>query len=173
MTVLSPPEPEPSELPTAHPQASPLFKFRAAVDSDKPFLLNSWLRSYWESSPFTRGITRQTFFRDHHSLASATLANAVTLVAVPAEGEDLICGWVCADALAGGGLLVHYVYVKESFRRFGLARSLIGEFKVELEPPTFKMCSHMTPRVEARLVAENIEYSPYLLFASTQPKAKS
>lgn len=53
------------------------------------------------------------------------------------EDDDQILGWVCADAP-----VLHYLYVKQPFRRQGIARQLLAA--ANLASITEILCTHWT-----------------------------
>ena len=139
--------------------AATQIKLRPATPADTSFILNSWLRSYWEASPFVRGVPKETFFHEHHALATQLLQTSRTLVAYPAAGpEDLIVGWACGETTREHTLLLHYVYVKEAFRRWGGAQTLVHGLTFDFNSQTV-VATHLTPRTEHGF----IPYSPYVL----------
>jgi transposase InsO family protein len=60
------------------------------------------------------------------------------------------------------GLEIHYMYVKESFRRFGVARRMFG--LIEDKRGEVLQATHSTPAGRALMEKAGCLYNPYLLF---------
>lgn len=102
------------------------YKIRDFRPEDLNFVLNSWLQSYWY--PFYRrrlGLRREfprnTYFRIMEGRIKELIGDGAGIqVACNPELEDQIFGWMFA---ARG--IVYYVFVKNPFRRQGIARKLL------------------------------------------------
>lgn len=136
------------------------MQIRRGEPGDLPFVFNSWLQSSAESA-WGRSMRRRVYFRRHHSVIQRLLKRAELWVAVLPEAPDVILGWMVAEPEAKR---LHYVYVKESWRGFSIARSLLEHL------PEVSTYTHRTlgpqGRVE-RLIREhypNIIYDPYGAF---------
>lgn len=122
-------------------------------DLDTPFVFSSWLRSY-KASRDTR-VAPQVYFHEHHKVIEAILASpsvSVT-VAVSTEDPNTILGWAAMDSSKG---VLHYVYVKEAFRRWGVATELVGTLNIN-------SYSHTTKYGERALGSYPCIYNPYLI----------
>jgi len=53
------------------------------------------------------------------------LVRAETCVLCDADEPDVIFGWICYEH-APTFTVVHYIYVKNAFRKIGLARRMVG-----------------------------------------------
>ena len=154
--------------------SSEIVSIRRATRRDIPFLTSSWLRSFRDGA-FVRGVPSTLYYRYHHKVISALLSRAVTLVAVNAEDDDQILGWLCAELVEGPSLVVHYAYVKEVFRKQGLAKRLLDVF-MKADNPVVVQYTHRTfavKKIRDKAEEEGREpfmkgwiYNPYLLFAS-------
>lgn len=121
---------------------------RAMEPLDTPFVFSSWLRSYRANSDMR--VSQSLYYAGHHEVIEGLLkAPGVEVVVASPEGDpNTILGWCCR-----GQGVVHYVYVKEAFRRMGLAKMLVGEFSQH---------SHITRYGEWALGKHPSEYNPYL-----------
>jgi GNAT superfamily N-acetyltransferase len=101
----------------------PQFVVRTGNEEDWNFVYATWLRSFKRSSYFAKHIQDALFFENHHKIVEAILRRgALVRVATPAEDPATILGY-----LVGEGEVVHFIYVKKSFRGFGVARSLLSQ----------------------------------------------
>jgi GNAT superfamily N-acetyltransferase len=97
------------------------YEIRAAGQTDLPFIFSTWLKSF-RKSPFARSIPATTYFKHQHDKVAQKLNDSQTLIAHPVDDPDTILGWVC-----GGGALIHWVYVKRTWRGIGIGRRLVAE----------------------------------------------
>lgn len=88
---------------------------------DHAFVLQTWLRTYHRRSEWTKPIDPAIFYEWHTPLVLGILRRASLLVATPEGQPGTILGWLVAE-----GPTLHFVYVKGPFRRFGVARALVG-----------------------------------------------
>lgn len=160
MTETSPTR-SPHDLEGALPRAGVDFAVRPARRTDAHFIASSWLKSY-RDSPATAAVPSQTFYYWHHRVIEVVLARAAVLVACDPDDPDTIVGWACAEAMPGA-LVLHYVYVKHAFRRFGIARALVRALQAA-EPGTDQIfATHATRRALGIMREHDIFLNPYLL----------
>ena len=137
--------------------------FRPAADADVPLILNSWLMSY-RNSAFAKAIPNDVYFGDngHRGRILSLLAGEpYLLVACSPEDEDDVRGWICATVPAERGELtdhavVHYVYVKQIWRRHGIATRLL---KLAVPEGVPVVATHDMP--VARKLPVEFTYDPY------------
>lgn len=127
---------------------TPPIAIRAAKPYDTPLIFSSWLRSY--KACRDKHVEQTVYFKEHHKLIDRLLAEGQVLVATPQDDADTILGW----CVKSGGCL-HFVYVKEAFRRLGIGKALVGEFEQH---------SHLTPYFVKWLEKTKVTsvYNPYL-----------
>lgn len=94
--------------------------FRDAKPDDLAFILSSWLKSHRQVGD-NAWMANDVYYAIHRARFTTALHQRVVVACDP-EHEDQILGWACAGL---DGHTVHYVYVKQVFRRFGLARRLV------------------------------------------------
>jgi len=117
---------------------------RKAVFKDTRYITSSWLNSYY-SSPVNKGTRKSEFFHVEHKMLEVILPRATTLVLCNASNVGQILGYVCYEKLAGGILLLHYINMKQPYRKLGLARYLMEEV-LEVEKPSQVLYSYWTPQ---------------------------
>lgn len=128
------------------------YRIRDAVPHDKNFVLASWKRSYFNQRP-ERDRAEVIRILDR-TIAALEKAGMRTLVACSVDRPDFIHGFVCFDSRA-----VHYVFVRESKRRNGVATELVREAGHGSEPT---VCTYWT-RAAERLTPGRLHYRPSLL----------
>lgn len=106
-------------------RAKTAIHIRTATPSDHPFIYNSWLKYFKNNSYFARRIKSAIFFEWHHSAIERILARqtSLALIACDPENEDVIHGYLVIER--GEKPVIHWVFVKEAFRRLGIASALI------------------------------------------------
>ena len=135
-------------------------QIRAATEADLGFIFNSWLKSY-KNSAYSKFITNPVYYDMHHKVVEAILKRGKVLVAVSTADPTRIFGYICVETTSGTQV-VHYAYVKETFRKMGVLTMLLEEVKL---PEAF-FHTHSTvlgSNVCARLKQKAV-YNPYLAF---------
>ena len=99
-------------------------RIRQADEGDASFIYSSWLKSYAAQN---KDQPKITLYEMHREVATRLLESSITLVACMEDDPDQVLSWLCAQRIPKF-LIVHYCYTKAPFRRFGLARSLLGAF---------------------------------------------
>lgn len=102
------------------------IEVRTAFLEDVPFIFATWLRSYRHASSFARKISNEVFYARHHMVVDMILKRegSSVLVAHPKGEPDVILGYLVTERQPDGTDVVHYTYVKKSFRQMGIARAL-------------------------------------------------
>ena len=115
-------------------------KIRAFRDTDKPFILDSWVNSIVYSTPSLFWCPKSVLKTNYRRIVDKLIDARPELfrVLVNEDDEDQIFAWVCGESTVRGSYigdsteaLVHFVYTKEEFRHEGLAVSLIKQFVPE------------------------------------------
>lgn len=96
------------------------ISLRPAEESDLQYVVKSWLRSYWHDSDYARAQGR-VYHVEHRRLVLRLIQQGAVTVAAWSGDPDTIIGFACTRAG-----VVHYVYVREEFRRMGIAHLLVG-----------------------------------------------
>lgn len=139
------------------------FLIRKALPNDVPFITNSWLKSYRDSRE-VQGIPNNQYFYHQHKLIEALVPRSIVIVAAMKSDPHIIMGWLCAE-VADTALLLHYVYVKNDYRRMGIGSGML-RFVKEYEQPPAIITTHTT-----RLTRDLMKHEPvwfhnrYLAFA--------
>jgi GNAT superfamily N-acetyltransferase len=107
-----------------HASPEPLVLFRLGKSADQDFILSSWLRSCrnrhyfdaWENPAYFNDAT------GYQAIIKAILGRPETVVTIACtdDDEDQILGYAVTAPRT-----VHYVYVKQPFRKRGFAKALV------------------------------------------------
>lgn len=91
------------------------------------FVVSSWLQSYTRSLPAKLmradarfGLGRERYWTNQRMRIERILATPTVRVLV-ATVDDMVVGWACEDRAQRK---LHYIYVKDTFRRQGIANKL-------------------------------------------------
>lgn len=142
---------------------------RDMLPSDRRLIGDSWSKTLLgasESNP--RGVgplaamRRGRYFEAQDALIERILAAPGTVVTVAASPEAVghVLGWVCG---APGLRMLHFLYVSHSFRRFGLASTLIRSVfgAVGVDPIAATQWTRVLPCYFEKW---RLEYDPFALF---------
>lgn len=94
---------------------------REEEPGDRDFILASWLRSY-RLSETVKGVDKSLYYSGQNKLASRILAGSEVKILAASEDPKTIVAWMCYRFP-----VIHYIYVKQDFRRMGLASRLLGD----------------------------------------------
>lgn len=103
---------------------APKILFRPYNETDVPFIMSSWLKSLKQSLPW-RVMRKTTYFHLMQKRLTKVLNRSGAIIACDPTDPSIIIGWMCAEFIDLGHdaePVMHYVYVKQKFRRFGIYR---------------------------------------------------
>lgn len=133
-------------------------RVRAAAPTDVSFIFSSWLKSFRASS-FTKNMSNTVFYSEHHKVIEDILKTSTVLIACNEKEPQDIYAYIVAERI-DGIMVLHYVYVKHTYRQFGLAKMLWQQF--DQNSGQAGICTHMTRIGERLALKYNLVYSPYL-----------
>lgn len=136
------------------------LKIRRANDEDIPFIFNSWLKSYKASGPISKGVVAAIYYENHHKLIQKIAMRATVYVACDKNDPTNIYGFMAGEYIEGI-LVIHYVYIKHSFRRLGIAKELFNSFNHDTSSAS--CYTHFTRAIERIAERYNMVYHPYLI----------
>ena len=124
---------------------------------DDSFIYDSWLDSYAKGSDEAKATPSRFYRQGEHKLIERCLARSNVLLACNPEAEQHIFGYIVAET--GFAPCLHYLYVKNFYRRAGLARSLMN-YTLDYERLEY---SHRTAVFKKfmNLKSEKITFNPY------------
>lgn len=118
-----------------------LVRLRGPLAEDHNFLRSSWLRSY--RALYTI-VPNESFFRVHGQIVEGLLRRPATRVVVACAKDDeaQIIGYAVA---APSERVVHWGYVKSSFRQMGIGRACVESALDGLAPGATIVVTHTLP----------------------------
>jgi ribosomal protein S18 acetylase RimI-like enzyme len=132
-------------------------QIRSYLPEDTNFLYNSWLKSFRES---INCIENEIFFKNHTKLLDKILKVSEVFIACNPEDEDQIFGYVVRQKL-GEISIIHYIYVKHTYRRLGFGNMMMDLFKAGQDIP--HVTTHHTRMMDVVGEKWNLVFDPYLL----------
>lgn len=117
------------------------FVIRSSKGSDLPFIYSTWLESYRYDSNFGKSHRNTIFFEDYRKVVDLILLNSETLVAASSEEPDIIYGYLVKEKHN----VLHYIFVKGPFRRWGVGSALFTKaFPEESLPVSYTHKTYMS-----------------------------
>lgn len=102
----------------------------------RPFILDSWLGSY-KRSRWAGCIPNNLYVPTHEVAIEQLLGRGAKVRAVVAkDAPDQLLAWVCYETWSRG-LVVHYAYTKEIYRRNGLVKGLLADLGYKYGDPAY------------------------------------
>jgi len=136
---------------------------RNATPEDLPFVLNSWVESYGVGSPMTVHIPKSIFYPAQRMMIMRLMRDLHDLrIACLADDPAVIVGFI----MARHRNVLDYIYVKEHFRRMGVARAMVADLGIDMNDC---LCTHHT--YKSIMLApkwRGLQYNPYLLFGEIE-----
>jgi hypothetical protein len=101
---------------------------RPMQDTDKDFIMDSWIRGQYHGSPHWSQTSKEMFYKYYSDFISKILANPRTEVnvAVFEDAENVILGFS-----VNTGSTLHWVYTKADYRKEGIMNLLIRPLHIE------------------------------------------
>lgn len=132
---------------------------RLAQPSDNNFIMNSYLRSY-RNSPENEDILNDFYFAGQTRILDKIRKTSNIIIACDEDTPDLIYGYAIADK--GPIPTIHYVYVRYSARKLGIAKRMLKscfpEFGDKLVTVTHKPRQFDNLRTKFKLI-----YDPFTI----------
>lgn len=99
------------------------IRLRTANPEDVSFIFNSWLKSY-RTSEMCKPMTNEVYFAEQHRLIENLVTSCKVIIACNEQDPKHLYGWICAGD-TDGIFTLHYIYIKQAFRKMGLAKMLL------------------------------------------------
>jgi ribosomal protein S18 acetylase RimI-like enzyme len=139
---------------------------RPATQEDHSFIYNSWLKSFKDGSPWARYIPSRVYFDNHKLVIQKILKESHVLIACNPDCNEQIFGYGIAQPTMGRVAVIHYLYIKHSYRKLGIGSALMHELKRLCDHEVTLPCvtTHATMAFESFAAKKwNAIYNPYIL----------
>jgi GNAT superfamily N-acetyltransferase len=98
-------------------------------EDDANFVLDSWSKSF-RVSPWAGVVLNCDWHATHSAVVRELLERGARVSVICARHNPRqILAWACWEVLPAGDFVLHYLYVKDPWRRTGLATALLGHLK--------------------------------------------
>ena len=134
---------------------------REAENRDINFIKNSWQKNFASSM---KHVPLQIYHKNQDKLITKLMGRSTCYVACNPEDFYQIFGWILFDTLEDLGIL-HYIYVKHPFRRYGIASVMLGLIKYDKSYPI--IATHYSHGLDDLKKKFNITFNPYFLLGDT------
>lgn len=128
---------------------------RPLNNGDLSLILSSWLRGAYHLCPAFRDMPKSLFYGLHEPNVKRILSLSDTIVATDVEDPTHVLGFITSRDYRHFSIL-HWIYVKQQFRHFGLARHLLSQTKI-FGRPTFT--SHET--IDSQKILNKLKIKNY------------
>lgn len=130
-------------------------KIRPAKGSDIAFIYSTWLNSYRNDSSIGLSVRKSVFFDNYQLILDQLMDSSETIIACQPDEENVVYGFMTFDPKT-----IHYAFVKEAFRRLGIAKSLFQyAFTENLDRISI---THKTKY--AQFLCTKFNYNPFQLY---------
>lgn len=144
-------------------------KIRNASEKDVPFIFNSWLKSF-KSSVFATQISPLIYFENHHKIIEELLKICKVSIICSSQDESQIFGYMVSQKIEEVNV-VHYIYIKEPYRKLGLAKHVLNYNNIKLTEAFFY--THKTKLASVLDKKYKLIYNPYLSFCNYLIESKN
>jgi GNAT superfamily N-acetyltransferase len=146
------------------------FRVRGRHVDDTELLFSSWLKSNLANVAYKQ-MPPETYWYQHHRIIESYMDDATTAWVIAHAPDDprFIYGWICGQVARrpdeSVSPVVHFVYVKQDFRRLGVASQLLKLMGVNQHVAA--ITTHRTARGDQLLESMKAVqlYNPYLAWA--------
>ena len=128
------------------------YTFRPYTPEDIPFIQSSWGKSYYLEGPGNTLFKADVFHKYHRPLREWVLnkPNATAIVCSSKDDPSFILGFSILEKPEEPVLILHYIYVKFSFRGEGIGRELFNR-SIVMRPVLF---THETSKAQ-KIMSKN------------------
>jgi len=130
-----------------------LVNLREMNADETNFILSSWLKSLRAHSVYFGAVPDQIYYEAHGESIKATLECSNVLVVTPRDSPDIVVGYLVYENRSDKYVILHYCYVKNSFRRMGIAKLLANQ--VIDDRPVY--VTHLTNKIQMK----DLRFNPY------------
>lgn len=134
------------------------IKIRELRPNDMSFVLSSWIKSFYAGGTGYKE-ARSVFHKGMESIIRRNISakNFIVLIACLEEDEDAIFGY----AAFGLDYTLHYVFVKDIYRKVGIAKRLLRHMLKDKKEITV---SHWTQDMKIIKKMYNVTYNRFKFY---------
>lgn len=145
-------------------------QIRPANQSDIDFVFSSWLESYrfspiacvTEKKLATKQVKSallqsETYYKNYRKIITKIIEASNISIICNKDDNDQIFGFLCHRPLNDNIEIISYIYIKQPFRRMGMAKELINNLK-----STELIATHAKLNAIQFIKHFNMVYNPFL-----------
>jgi hypothetical protein len=132
------------------------FVIRPPDISDTGLIFNSWLKSY-RNSDFAKHQCNAVYFGSYKLIVEKIISRSMIYVACDPKDYTHVYGYIVFEELPKNNLLLHYVYVKHTYRKMQVASKLLEHIKKSSNPVLVTHWSQACKKVDQT----KFIYDPY------------
>lgn len=137
------------------------ISIRDGLEGDVSFIFSSWLKSFRGGSGlFTKYVDNTIYFSEQHKVIERLLKRCTVKIATDPADPATIYGYVVYERM-DGILIVHYAYVKQTFRAMGVLRQLLKS--IDQDWNSAGLFTHSTLLGSRLALKYSLIYHPYIL----------
>lgn len=121
---------------------------RAPEPGDVNFVLSTMLKGLFYGSKFWGEVDQSAFFNNYEPFLKTLMMKSSLRIACLEDDQDVILGWSMYS-----GPTLHFMFVKKSYRKLGLAKLLF--------PDTITSVSHITDSGNSIRKKLNLTFNPF------------
>ena len=139
---------------------NPDYIIRSAEESDIPFIYSSFLNCIKYDSAVGLSVRKGIFFENYRTVIDSILRNENCNVLIACKPDETK---VIFSFLVFEPTIIHFVFVKESFRNFGIAKALFNQAFLDYKGDV--TITHRTQFIESLLRNHaQLVYNPFVLY---------
>lgn len=123
-------------------------KIRRLQETDMSLVYSTWLRGLYYGNDFFKKIDKDAFFDIYPKVITKLVADSTAVAACLSDDEDVVIGYAVYQ-----GAILHWVYVKEAFRKQGIATSML--------PDSLKVVTHLTKSGDFIRLKKGLKFIPF------------
>lgn len=133
-----------------------VWTVRKPTKDDIPFIYATWLNSFYYDS-WVKSILKSVYFENYKKIIDYVLQSASIIIACSNDDPNVIFGYLVHEPG-----VAHYCFVKDHFRRFGIAKDLYSK---AFDPDEKISFTHRTRYLNKLLInRNNLVFNPLILF---------
>jgi len=127
------------------------IQIRDLTTADEPFVYSTMLRSLYYGNSYYNSILQSKFFQMYPIVIRNLIAKSAVRIACLPDEPDVILGYALLEPN-----IIHFVYVKEAWRKQGVAKALTTDH-------TAQFVTHITKIGNAIRLNKKLELDPFLI----------
>lgn len=151
-----------------------MFPIRPALQSDRNYIIKSWVRSLSNQFPFSE--MSSNAIAKYSKRVEALLDSCVTIVACDEQNSDVVYGFACGEKglyLGVDSPTLHYVWVRKPFRLYGIASSLVRKIFPDGDKLIYTHITKAVQHADLKRRWNLVEFDPYFIEGALYSRARN